>query len=167
VKDRIDYTVRQIPMGRVLVALSRQGICAILLGDTTAQLAADLHTRFPAAAAADDAGDLGRALDEVEAALGKPGRAAVITPLDLRGTRFQRRVWHALRRLSPGETASYGQVAEWIGAAGSARAVARACRANMLAVAVPCHRVVRADGGLAGYRWGVERKRALLAQEAA
>jgi AraC family transcriptional regulator, regulatory protein of adaptative response / methylated-DNA-[protein]-cysteine methyltransferase len=152
-------------LGMVLVAASARGLAAILLGDDAIALHAELAARFPAARTisgdADFAVLVARAIRVVE---GEPPAADL--PMDIRGTAFQQRVWDELRRLKRGETVSYSGLAERIGAAGAARAVAQACAANAHAVAIPCHRVVRGDGALSGYRWGVERKRALLAREA-
>ena len=161
---RIRFRTGRCVFGLVLVAATERGLCAILLGDDPASLEQDLRTRFPAADLI--AGDaafsewIAGAIALVEA----PGRAHDL-PLDIGGTAFQQRVWQALRAIPAGATASYADIARAIGAPGSARAVALACAANPLAVAVPCHRVVRADGALSGYRWGTERKRALLALE--
>lgn len=151
-------------LGTILVAATERGLCAILLGDDPDALAQDLRHRFPAAdlTPGDEefAAWMVRAIAVVEA----PGRTHDL-PLDVGGTVFQQRVWEALRAIPPGATATYAEVARAIGAPGSARAVALACGANPVAVAVPCHRVVRSDGGLSGYRWGVPRKRALLERE--
>jgi AraC family transcriptional regulator of adaptative response/methylated-DNA-[protein]-cysteine methyltransferase len=165
--DTISVAVRPSSLGTVLVGKSAQGVCAILLGDDPDDLVRDLQRRFPEAtleaAGAELDGTLAAVVELVEA----PAARSFDVRLDLRGTTFQRRVWQALREIPAGSTATYTEVAERIGAAGSARAVAGACAANPIAVAVPCHRVVRNDGGLSGYRWGVERKRALLAREVA
>ncbi|MDY0011574.1 MAG: bifunctional DNA-binding transcriptional regulator/O6-methylguanine-DNA methyltransferase Ada [Rhodocyclaceae bacterium] len=161
----IRFAVGQCALGAILVAASTQGVCAILLGDDPETLVRDLQDRFrQAELVGGDAGFeewMAQAVGLVEA----PGLGLDL-PLDLRGTAFQQRVWRALREIPAGSTASYAEIARRIGAPGSARAVAGACAANPLAVAIPCHRVVRNDGGLAGYRWGVERKRALLEREA-
>ena len=164
--EAVSYAVGRCSLGCVLVAAAGRGVCAILLGDDPAALVADLRARFPRAtlgpAEADFAGVVAavvRLVDDPAAAGGPP------LPLDIRGTAFQRRVWETLRQIQPGETASYAEVAARIGAPRAVRAVAAACGANKLAVAVPCHRVVAANGGLAGYRWGVARKRALLERE--
>lgn len=151
-------------LGSILVAQSQHGICAILLGDDPDQLVRDLQDRFPRAELV--GGDAGfetlvaRVVGFVEAP-----STGLDLPLDVRGTAFQERVWRALRDIPPGATASYAEIANRIGMPGAARAVARACAANSLAVAIPCHRVVRRDGALSGYRWGVERKRELLRRE--
>lgn len=163
-KEEIRYTTRVCSLGIILVAHTGRGVCAILLGDSPGVLAADLRARFPKAsllpAASDFEGELARVIAMVEAPAG-----GTDLPLDIRGTAFQRRVWQALREIPAGSTASYSEVAARIGSPGSARAVAQACAANSLAVAIPCHRVVREDGGLSGYRWGLERKRTLLERE--
>jgi len=162
---RIRFAIGECSLGSILVAASERGVCAIFLGDDPDALARELQDRFPRAELI--GGEPGfeqlvsRAVGLVEA----PGRGLDL-PLDVRGTAFQQRVWQALQAIPPGATASYSEIAERIGAPKSVRAVARACAANPLAVAVPCHRVVRTDGGLSGYRWGVERKRALLEREA-
>jgi AraC family transcriptional regulator of adaptative response/methylated-DNA-[protein]-cysteine methyltransferase len=165
--DSIAVTVRPSSLGTVLVARSAQGVCAILLGDDPDLLRRDLQRRFPDAAlrAADQ--ELDGTASAVVALIEAPAARRLDVELDLRGTTFQRRVWHALREIPAGSTATYSEIAERIGAPGSARAVAVACAANPLAVAVPCHRVIRNDGGLSGYRWGVERKKALLEREVA
>ncbi len=153
-------------LGSVLVAATDEGICAILLGDDPAALLRDLEDRFLKARLID--GDealeemMAKVLDFVEA----PGQGLDL-PLDPHGTAFQQRVWQALRAIPAGSTASYGEIAERIGAPKEAYAVGEACAANMIAIAIPCHRVVRKDGGLADYRWGFKRKRALLHREAA
>ena len=161
----IRFALSECSLGSILVAASAKGICAILMGDDPDALLRDLQDRF--AKAAFTAGD--EAFEEwvakVVAFVDTP-RIGLVLPLDIRGTAFQQRVWQALCEIPLGSTASYTQIAERIGAPNAARAVAQACAANALAVAIPCHRVVRNDGGLSGYRWGVERKRALLKREA-
>ena len=163
--DSIRFAVGRCTLGALLVAESERGVCALLLGDEADPLIADLRRRYPRATGIHQ--DLGASetLARVVRVVDVPG-AELDVPLDLHGTAFQRVVWQALRGIPAGATASYAEVARRIGAPGSTRAVAQACAANALAVAVPCHRVVRADGRLSGYRWGVERKRALLAREA-
>ncbi len=153
-------------LGTVLVAATDRGVCAILLGEDEAVLAADLAGRFPRARLDRAGGAFERVVASVTALVEEPRRALDL-PLDIRGTAFQRRVWEALRAVAPGTTATYASIAAALGTPSAARAVASACAANPLAVAVPCHRVLRADGGLAGYRWGVGRKRALLEREGA
>lgn len=161
----IRFAIGQCSLGAILVAASPRGICAILLGDDPDALARDLQDRFPKASliGADAAFEatVARVVGLVEAP-----RLGHDLPLDVRGTAFQQRVWQALREIPAGQTASYAEVAQRIGAPTSMRAVAQACGANALAVAIPCHRVVRSDGALSGYRWGVERKRSLLDREA-
>jgi AraC family transcriptional regulator of adaptative response/methylated-DNA-[protein]-cysteine methyltransferase len=161
---RIRFALGECSLGSILVASSDKGICAILLGEDPNMLLRDLQDRFPRAKLiGGDAGFeelIAKVVGFVEApALG------LDLPLDVRGTAFQQRVWQALREIPVGSTASYLDIARRIGAPKSVRAVARACGANALAVAIPCHRVVKSDGGLSGYRWGVERKRALLTRE--
>jgi AraC family transcriptional regulator of adaptative response/methylated-DNA-[protein]-cysteine methyltransferase len=165
-RTAIRFAVGECSLGSILVAATGRGVCAILLGDDPDALVRDLQDRFPRAVLT--GGDrefeetVGKVLSFVEApALG------LDLPLDVRGTAFQQRVWQALRTIPAGSTVSYSEVAGRIGAPKSVRAVAQACAANSIAVAIPCHRVVRNDGGLSGYRWGVERKRALLDREAA
>jgi AraC family transcriptional regulator of adaptative response/methylated-DNA-[protein]-cysteine methyltransferase len=148
------------------VAATDEGICAILLGDEGDELARDLQRRFPQAPAASAQREPGLAamLAKVIALVEAP-HAGLALPLDLRGTPFQQRVWQALRRIPAGSTVSYAELAALVGLPNGARAVAGACAANALAVAIPCHRVLRSDGALSGYRWGVQRKQALLARE--
>jgi AraC family transcriptional regulator, regulatory protein of adaptative response / methylated-DNA-[protein]-cysteine methyltransferase len=160
----IRFAVAGCTLGSILVAASERGVCAILLGDAADALERDLRQRFPGATLIVGDAEFERMVSEVVTFVEAP-RAGLDLPLDLRGTAFQRRVWQALRQIPPGSTVSYTDVAESIGAPGAVRAVAGACAANPLAVAVPCHRVVRRGGGLSGYRWGVERKQALLARE--
>jgi AraC family transcriptional regulator of adaptative response/methylated-DNA-[protein]-cysteine methyltransferase len=163
--DPVRYAIGQCSLGHVLVAQSDRGVCGILLGDGPEALARDLRARFPEARLIDSARDLENVVMAVVQLIEAPA-TGVNLPLDLRGTAFQRRVWRALRRIRPGETASYRDIAARIGAPRAVRAVAQACGANHLAVAVPCHRVIRSDGGLSGYRWGSGRKHALLQREA-
>nr|WP_051378865.1 methylated-DNA--[protein]-cysteine S-methyltransferase [Derxia gummosa] len=165
-RTRIRFAVAESSLGAVLVAATDLGICAILLGDDPAPLVADLQRRFPAADLVGGDDDFERTVATVIGFVEAP-RLGLDLPLDLRGTAFQLRVWQALRAVPPGRTASYTEIAAAIGAPRAVRAVAGACAANPVAVAVPCHRIVRGDGGLSGYRWGVERKRALLDREAA
>lgn len=160
----IRFAVGACALGAILVAATEIGVCAILLGDDPDALARDLQDRFPRAAIT--GGDAGfealvaRVVGFVEAP-----RASFDLPLDIGGTAFQQRVWEALRAIPAGGTATYTQIAAAIGQPAAVRAVALACGANAHAVAIPCHRVVRSDGSLSGYRWGVARKRALLARE--
>ncbi|HTU53749.1 MAG TPA: bifunctional DNA-binding transcriptional regulator/O6-methylguanine-DNA methyltransferase Ada [Acetobacteraceae bacterium] len=162
----IRYASGSCSLGKILVATTEKGVCAILFGEDDAALAGELARRFPKAAIAPAEASFGRTLAAVVSAVETPARGLAL-PLDVQGTAFQCRVWEALRAIPPGATASYGEIARRIGKPKAVRAVAAACAANGIAVAIPCHRAVRADGGLAGYRWGVARKRALLAREAA
>jgi AraC family transcriptional regulator of adaptative response/methylated-DNA-[protein]-cysteine methyltransferase len=161
----IKFAIGECSLGSILVAATDKGVCAILFGDDPDALARDLQDRFPKAdlVGGDAAFEtlMARAVGLVEAP--EIGDAL---PLDVRGTAFQQRVWQALRDIPAGATATYAEIAHRIGAPKAVRAVAQACAANPAAVAIPCHRVVRTDGSLSGYRWGVERKRALLAKEA-
>jgi AraC family transcriptional regulator of adaptative response/methylated-DNA-[protein]-cysteine methyltransferase len=161
----IGYTVSRSSLGAVLVAASDAGVCAITLGDTPAALVQDLQERFPAAQLVTATRKIEKLAAKVVGFLESP-QSGLDVPLDVRGTDFQQRVWKALRGIPAGSTASYTDIANEIGAPKSVRAVAQACAANPIAVAIPCHRVVRSDGGLSGYRWGVDRKKTLLAREA-
>ena len=162
----IRYVVGQCSLGWAMVAATERGVCAIELGESPDNLLTRLRARFPKAhLTAGDASFAGT-VRQVMALLETPGRGLDL-PLDIQGTAFQRRVWDALRQIPSGHTASYAAVAARIGQPSAIRAVAQACAANSLAVAIPCHRVVRGDGELGGYRWGVTRKRALLEREAA
>ena len=162
--ETIRFAVGSSSLGAILVAATTKGVCAILLGDDPGDLVRDLQDRFPNAELVGKDREFEDRVARVVALVESPG-LGVELPLDIRGTTFQQRVWRALRDIPAGTTASYGQIAERIGAAAAARAVARACASNPLAVAIPCHRVVRVDGTPGGYRWGVERKQALLARE--
>lgn len=162
----IQFAVGHCSLGAFLVAATERGVCAVYLGDEPGALVIDLERRFPEA----DLTCAGRAFEitvaQVVALLEtQSGDTQVALPLDIRGTVFQERVYQALRRVPAGETITYSELARRIGLPKAARAVASACAKNNLAVLVPCHRVVRADGSLSGYRWGVERKRALLLRE--
>jgi AraC family transcriptional regulator of adaptative response/methylated-DNA-[protein]-cysteine methyltransferase len=160
----IRFAIGQSALGAVLVAASDKGVCAILMGDDPEALIRDLEKRFPKANLIGADRDFEDMIAQVVGFVEAPG-IGLDLPLDLRGTAFQQRVWQALREIPAGKTASYTDIAERIGAPKAVRAVAQACAANKIAVAVPCHRVVRNDGGLSGYRWGVERKRDLLKRE--
>ena len=153
------------PLGYLLVAATGQGICAVHLGDAEAELATALAAEFPAAQLQRDEGDLTRWVASIQDYL-HGAQPHLDLPLDVRATAFQRRVWQALQAIPYGSTRTYRQVAAAIGQPTAARAVARACATNPVALVVPCHRVVREDGNLSGYRWGIERKEALLAMEA-
>jgi AraC family transcriptional regulator, regulatory protein of adaptative response / methylated-DNA-[protein]-cysteine methyltransferase len=158
------YLVRPCWLGSVLVAGADHGVVAVLLGDTPASLVLNLRRRFSAARLEGGDAAFGALVDTVLAVVTDPATPCGL-PLDPRGTEFERRVWAALRQIPAGTTVAYSDVAGRIGALDS-RDVAQACASNPLAVVVPCHRVVRKDGTLGGYRWGVARKRALLAREA-
>jgi AraC family transcriptional regulator of adaptative response/methylated-DNA-[protein]-cysteine methyltransferase len=162
---RIRFAVGACSLGAILVAASERGVCAILLDDDPQKLVRDLQDRFPQAELIGGDKTFEQTVAKVVGFVERPGLGLDL-PLDVRGTAFQRRVWEALREIPVGETTSYANVAARIGAPNAVRAVAQACAANPLAVAIPCHRVVRIDGDLSGYRWGVERKRELLAREA-
>jgi AraC family transcriptional regulator of adaptative response/methylated-DNA-[protein]-cysteine methyltransferase len=161
----IRFAVGECSLGSILVGATDKGICAILLGDDPGTLVRDLQDRFPKAQLIGGDGDFERLVARVVGFVEAPALGLDL-PLDVRGTAFQQRVWQALREIPAGATATYTQVAERIGAPKAVRAVARACAANAIAIAIPCHRVVRTDRSLSGYRWGVERKRALLGREA-
>ncbi len=162
----IRFAIGQCSLGAILVAQSERGICAILLGDDPEALARDLQDRFPNADLRGAEPDFETLVAQVVGFVEAPA-IGLNLPLDVRGTAFQQRVWQALQQIPPGTTVSYTDIAERIGAPSAVRAIATACAANALAVAIPCHRVVRRDGALSGYRWGVERKRELLRKEAA
>ncbi len=164
INTTIQFALGKASLGTVLVAQSGKGICAILIGDNAQDLTRDLKKRFARADLVAGDSAFARIVARVVAFVDAP-RKGLDLPLDVRGTAFQKRVWKALRKIPAGKTASYTDVAKRIGAPGAVRAVASACAANSLAVAIPCHRVLRNDGGLAGYRWGVARKRALLKKE--
>jgi AraC family transcriptional regulator, regulatory protein of adaptative response / methylated-DNA-[protein]-cysteine methyltransferase len=159
------FTIGQCSLGSVLVARSSRGVCSILIGEDPARLRDDLRRRLPKANLVARANGQEELIAQAAGLIENP-RAAINLPLDPQGTAFQRLVWEALQRIPAGSTATYTEIATQIGKPGAVRAVAQACGANALAVAIPCHRVIRKDGSLSGYRWGVERKRALLAREA-
>ena len=163
--EAIGYALADCYLGRVIVAATARGICAIEFGDDDERLIATIGERFPQAriTRADASFDIW--LDTVVAFVAAPTDDLDL-PLDIQGTAFQQRVWTALRQIPPGTTVSYGELAKKIGQPRAARAVARACASNKIAVAIPCHRVVRANGALSGYRWGPQRKRAILEREA-
>jgi AraC family transcriptional regulator, regulatory protein of adaptative response / methylated-DNA-[protein]-cysteine methyltransferase len=160
----IRFAVGDCSLGAILVAESEKGICAVLLGDDPAALLRDLQDRFPKAELVGGDKAYEKRAANVIACTENP-RLKLDLPLDIRGTAFQHRVWKALQEIPCGSTASYTDIAERLGQPKSVRAVAGACGANALAVIVPCHRVVRNDGALSGYRWGIERKRELLKRE--
>jgi AraC family transcriptional regulator of adaptative response/methylated-DNA-[protein]-cysteine methyltransferase len=161
----ISYTIVDAPLGVLLVAATARGLCAVRWGESGNGLAAEFSRDYPDIQLERDDERLHRLvaplLDD-----GATGHRCVDLPLDVPATAFQRRVWEAVRRIPAGQTRTYGAVAADAGHPGAARAVARACAANPAALVIPCHRVVRGDGGMGGYRWGVERKRRLLEREA-
>jgi AraC family transcriptional regulator of adaptative response/methylated-DNA-[protein]-cysteine methyltransferase len=162
----IRFAIGECSLGAILVAATDKGICAITLGDDPAALLADLQQRFSRAQLIGGDAAFERVVATVVGFVEAP-RTGLDLPLDIRGTAFQQRVWQALQQIPAGATASYSDIAQRLGAPRSVRAVAQACAANAIAVAIPCHRVVRQDGALSGYRWGVERKLALLEREEA
>ena len=164
-QEELRFAIGQCSLGAILVASSAKGVAAILMGDDPNTLARDLQDRFPRAHLVGGDAEFERLVAQVVGFVEAP-HIGLALPLDVRGTAFQQRVWQALQEIPAGETATYTGIAARIGAPTSVRAVAGACAANALAVAIPCHRVVRHDGALSGYRWGVERKRDLLAREA-
>lgn len=161
----IRFAVGQCSLGAILVAQSQRGICAILLGDNPDGLVRNLQDQFPKAQLIGGDASFEQLVAQVVGFIETPALGLSL-PLDVRGTAFQERVWQALREIPPGATVSYTELAKRIGAPKAARAVAQACGANHIAVAIPCHRVVRQNGDISGYRWGVERKRTLLQREA-
>jgi AraC family transcriptional regulator of adaptative response/methylated-DNA-[protein]-cysteine methyltransferase len=162
--ERVTYAIASCSLGRVLVATTERGVCAIELGDDDDAVLAALLRHIPNADRTRDDAGLRASVDAVVALVDDPATPFAL-PLDVRGTAFQRRVWNALRTVRPGEPVTYATLARAVGSPRAAQAVGAACAANKLAVAIPCHRAVREDGGLAGYRWGLERKRALLERE--
>jgi AraC family transcriptional regulator of adaptative response/methylated-DNA-[protein]-cysteine methyltransferase len=159
-----EFDIGSSAFGHVLVAVNNAGICALLLGDASRPLQADLRTRFPGIRLVRNSARLAPVLAQV-IDLVEGRRTRLDLPVAPCGTEFQQRVWRELRRIPAGATASYAEIARRIDAPTSFRAVAQACGANPIALAIPCHRVVRSDGGLSGYRWGIARKRALLERE--
>ena len=162
--ESIRYALGSCSLGTLLVASTAKGICALLIGDAPAALVDDLRARFPHAAVEPAASGFEDLVVAVTALIEEP-RAGLQLPLDVRGTVFQQRVWQALREIPAGSTVSYTELARRMGQPAAVRAVASACAANPVAIAIPCHRVLRNDGALSGYRWGIERKRTLLARE--
>ena len=160
----IRFAIGACSLGAVLVAESEKGVCAVLLGDDADLLLKDLQDRFPKSQLVGGDKKFEKRAGRIVAYVEAPGKKLDL-PLDIRGTAFQHRVWQALRDIPAGSTASYTDVAKMIGRPKSVRAVAGACAANSIAVVIPCHRVVRNDGALSGYRWGIERKRELLKRE--
>ena len=164
--EDITYAMAPSQLGLVLVATSEKGVCAIMIDDNARVLRDNLKSRFPRAVLTEDRQGLESVAAEVVRFIEAPGSHLNVA-LDIRGSDFQKRVWDALRAIPVGLTASYAEIAARLKAPTAVRAVAGACAANLLAVAIPCHRVVRSDGGLSGYRWGVGRKEALLKAEGA
>ncbi|MGH6886748.1 MAG: bifunctional DNA-binding transcriptional regulator/O6-methylguanine-DNA methyltransferase Ada, partial [Geminicoccales bacterium] len=162
----IRFAVGECSLGSILVAATGKGVCAILFGDDPDTLVRDLQDRFPKARLIGADEEFEQLVATVVGFVEAPAQGLDL-PLDVRGTAFQQRVWQALREIPSGSTASYAEIALRIGRPKAVRAVAQACASNGIAVAIPCHRVVRNDGALSGYRWGVERKRALLKRESA
>ena len=162
----IRFAVGECSLGCVLVAATDKGVCAIELGDDPERLVRGFQDRFPGERLIGGDRKFERQVAKVVAFAEMPARGLDL-PLDIRGTAFQQRVWRALRAIPAGSTASYTEIARRIGAPTAVRAVAHACASNAIAIAIPCHRVLRSDGSISGYRWGVERQRALLARERA
>lgn len=162
--SQIRFAIGECSLGSILVAATGKGVCAILMGDDAAALLRQLQDRFANAEIVGGDGAFEQLVGRVVGFVEQP-KLGLDLPLDVQGTAFQQRVWKALRQIGVGKTASYGEIAARIGHPKSMRAVAQACAANMIAVAIPCHRVIRTDGDLSGYRWGVQRKRALLQRE--
>jgi AraC family transcriptional regulator of adaptative response/methylated-DNA-[protein]-cysteine methyltransferase len=160
----ISYTLVDCPLGRLLIAITDRGLCAVSLGDSDAELVAELLGEYPAAEFYRNDVDLSLWVSSILDHLkGEPIHLDL--PLDLQATAFQWRVWQELRAIPYGSTRSYSEIAKALGNPKAARAVARACATNPVSIVIPCHRVVREDGSLCGYRWGVERKQALIAKE--
>jgi AraC family transcriptional regulator of adaptative response/methylated-DNA-[protein]-cysteine methyltransferase len=162
--ERIDFTISESPLGRMLVAATERGVCAITFGDSDAELEQVLLQEFPAAECNRNAEPLQSAVSAMVDHLNGAQRQLDL-PLDIRATAFQRVVWKALQTVPYGKTASYAEIAEAIGKPAAVRAVASACAKNRIAVAIPCHRIVHKDGSISGYRWGKDRKQQLLARE--
>lgn len=162
--ETIRFAVGPCSLGLVLVAASDTGICAVFLGDEAKGLRCELQSRFPKARLMNGGRQFTREVSKVVQMVEEP-KGGLGLPLDVRGTAFQQRVWKALREIPPGRTASYSDIARRVGSPKASRAVASACAANAIAVAIPCHRVLHSDGSISGYRWGVQRKKALLSRE--
>ena len=161
---KLGYTIAKSPLGKVLGAATERGVSAVYLGDEESKLVAELRQEYPRAELAGATDSFDRWVKEVLLRIeGQPPHFEL--PLDLQATAFQRRVWQELQRIPRGRTRTYSQVARGLGRPKAVRAVARACATNPVSVVVPCHRVVRQDGALAGYRWGLSRKEQLLASE--
>lgn len=165
-REIIHYVTVQSKLGPVLVARSAEGVAAVLLNDEPAAMLADLQDIFPKAFLKEGEGMMDKTAAKVVRYIENP-RSAIDVPLDIRGTDFEKKVWAALRRIPAGKTMSYSRIAETINLPGAARAVGSACGKNVLAVLIPCHRAVRSDGKISGYRWGPDLKRVILSMEAA
>lgn len=163
-RERIRYAIGETSLGYVLIAASAAGLCALFLDDDPNLLTQELHRRFRGAELMDDADGMARTLADVTRLVDHPSEPCAL-PLDPRGTPFQQEVWQALREIPAGSTDTYAGLARRIGRPSAARAVGAACSANPISVIIPCHRVLRGDGSLNGYRWGLARKRALLERE--
>lgn len=163
--EQIRFAIAQCPLGALLVAASARGLCWIALGDDPADLLTQFQERYPQAALIANDPEFEAWIAQIIGHIEEPAEALAL-PLDIRGTAFQQRVWAALQAISPGDTCTYSALAEKVGAPKAVRAAASACAANTLAIAIPCHRVVRRGGGMGGYRWGLARKKALLKREA-
>jgi AraC family transcriptional regulator of adaptative response/methylated-DNA-[protein]-cysteine methyltransferase len=164
VNTEIHFAIGECSLGAILVAISTRGVCAIALGDEPDTLVQELQNRLPHAELMGNESEFEQLMAKVASFIEAPA-VGLGLPLDVQGTAFQQGVWQALCEIPAGSKVSYTDIAQRIGSPKSVRAVAGACAANMLAVAIPCHRVVRNDGALSGYRWGIERKRALLERE--
>ena len=161
---KLNYTIAKSPLGKVLVAATERGVSAVYLGGVEEALLAELREEYPRAEIAPGAESYQRWIGEIVRQIeGRP--ASVELPLDVQGTAFQRRVWQELQRIPRGTTRTHKQIAQSLGQPKAVRAVARACATNPVSIVVPCHRVIRGDGNLAGYRWGLSRKAQLLAAE--
>ena len=160
----IDYTIVGCHLGWLLVAATNRGVCSVMLGDEEERLTGELHHEFPRAEIGRDDDHLRSQVKSLLDCLGGQAPHTAL-PLDVQGTAFQMRVWEELRRIPRGRTVSYSELASRIGKPGASRAVARACATNPVAIITPCHRVVRKNGELGGYRWGIERKRKILQGE--
>jgi len=168
VGEQIQFATGDCSLGKILAATTQRGVCAILMGNDEDELRSDLHTRFPQAHLSPADSSFTTSLAKIIEMIDHPAQNKMMNlPLDIRGTAFQRRVWEILRTIPAGQTLSYSEVAQRLGTPKAVRAVAGACAANTLAVAIPCHRVIATSGKLAGYRWGIERKRELLKKESA
>jgi len=163
-REEITYCFRESALGQLIIAGSAKGVCAVLIGSHQDSLLADLRRRFPQARLKEGGEAMERLAEKVVAMIEHPS-ARIDIPLDIRGTDFQKAVWEAVSNIPVGQTASYGEIAKRVNLPRASRAVASACGANALAVIIPCHRVIKSDGTIAGYHWGVERRRKLLQLE--